>query len=321
MGTTLKVLYIAGVGRSGSTLLERMLGALPGAVNAGELNAVFSRVASQDQRCGCGEPFSACPFWITVGQRAFGGWAPVSAQMAYLQPRVVRQRHVPRIASGLARGNHRRELEAYLDITVRLYQAIAFVSGAEVVVDASKSTAQLVALRRVEGLDLRVVNLVRDSRGVASSWAKSGVLKPQSRHGESMGTYTPPRAAVLWSALQLECDVIGATTPRATRIRYEDLVVSPRPTLERALGDLDLTPVQGALDHVEDGSIVLAPSHGVAGSRSRFTSGRIELRLDDAWRSTLPAGARRIVTAVTFPQLLAYGYVGPRARTLSARAA
>ena len=60
-GTLLKVLYIAGVGRSGSTLLERMLGAVPGSVNTGELNAIFSRVATQDQRCGCGEPFSACP--------------------------------------------------------------------------------------------------------------------------------------------------------------------------------------------------------------------------------------------------------------------
>jgi hypothetical protein len=67
----LKVLYIAGVGRSGSTLLERVLGAMPGAVNGGELNAIFSRVAAQNQRCGCGEPFSECPFWTAVGERAF----------------------------------------------------------------------------------------------------------------------------------------------------------------------------------------------------------------------------------------------------------
>ncbi|MGZ4448839.1 MAG: sulfotransferase [Nocardioides sp.] len=320
MGTALKVLYIAGVGRSGSTLLERVLGTLPGAVNAGELNAIFSRVALQDQRCGCGEPFSACPFWTTVGQRAFGGWATVTARMAYLQPRVVRQRHVPRLASGLARASYRHELDAYLDITQRLYRAIAFVSGAEVVVDASKSTAQLLALRQVPGLDLRVVNLVRDSRGVAGSWSKAGLRKPQSRTGDTMGTYTPPRAAVLWSALQLECEVLGATTPHATRVRYEDLVARPRATVERALRDVGLPASPGALDHVEDRSVVLAPSHGVAGSRSRFTSGRIELRLDDAWRSTLPAGARRVVTAVTLPQLLAYGYVGPRARALPAGA-
>ncbi len=98
----MKVLYIVGVGRSGSTLLERMLGAVPGSVNAGELNAIFSRVATQDQRCGCGEPFSACPFWQAVGDRAFGGWGSVTKRMASLQPRVVRQRFVPHLATGLA---------------------------------------------------------------------------------------------------------------------------------------------------------------------------------------------------------------------------
>jgi hypothetical protein len=50
----------------------------------------------------------------------------------------------------------------------------------------------------------------------------------------------------------------------------------------------------------------------VAGSRTRFTAGRIDLELDDAWRSSLPAGARRVVTAVTLPQLVGYGYVGRR---------
>ena len=77
----MKVLYIAGVGRSGSTLLERMLGAVPGAVNTGELNAIFSRVSQQDQRCGCGEPFSECPFWREVGAEAFGGWEAVTHRM------------------------------------------------------------------------------------------------------------------------------------------------------------------------------------------------------------------------------------------------
>ena len=177
----MKVLYIVGVGRSGSTLLERMLGAVPGSVNAGELNAIFSRVARQDQRCGCGEPFSACAFWQAVGDRAFGGWGSVTERMADLQPRVVRQRYVPRLASGVTGATYRRELDEYLDVHHRLYGAIAAVSGAEVVVDASKSTAQLFALRRIEDLDLRVVNLVRDSRGVANSWSKSGLRKPQSQ--------------------------------------------------------------------------------------------------------------------------------------------
>jgi hypothetical protein len=316
-----KVLYIAGVGRSGSTLLERMVGAVPGSVNTGELNAVFSRVAAQDQRCGCGSPFSACPFWTAVGDEAFGGWASVTRRMAHLQPRVIRQRHVPKLLTGVAGATYRRELEEYLDAHERLYRAVSAVSGADVVVDASKSTAQLFALRRIRGLDLRVINLVRDSRGVANSWNKSGIVKPQSRDGAVMGTYAPHRLAMLWSALQLECAVLAAATPYSARVRYEDLVARPRPTLERALIEVGLPPVAGALDHVGERSVHLTPSHGVAGSRTRFTAGRIQLELDDAWRSTLPASARRVVTAVTLPQLVGYGYVGRRPHTVRSGAA
>jgi hypothetical protein len=313
-----KVLYIAGVGRSGSTLLERMLGALPGSVNAGEVNAIFSRVASQDQRCGCGEPFSRCGFWSAVGEHAFGGWSAVTPRMARLQPRVVRQRHVPRLATGLAGTAYRRELAEYLEVHRRLYDAVAEVAGAELVVDASKSTAQLFALRRIEGLDLRVLHLVRDPRGVAHSWTKSGLHKPQSTHGDTMGTYSPHRLAVLWAALEMECSVLGAVAPHSARVRYEDLVDRPRPTLTQGLTGVGLPPAPGDLDHVGDHSVVLGPSHGVAGSRTRFTTGRIELRVDDAWRSALAPGARRFVTAVTLPQLLRRGYVGPRPRAVEA---
>ncbi|WP_182523400.1 sulfotransferase [Nocardioides dongkuii] len=316
----MKVLYIAGVGRSGSTLLERMLGAIPGAVNVGELNAIFSRVAMQDQRCGCGTPFSRCPFWAAVGEEAFGGWSEVTRRMADLQPRVVRQRHVPRMATGVASPTYLRELEEYLDVHHRLYRAVASVSGADIVVDASKSTAQLFALRRIEDLDLRILHLVRDSRGVAHSWGKAGVRKPQSADGDTMGTYPPHRLAVLWSALELECGLLGSAAPYAARVRYEDLVADPRPTLERALTDVGLAP-DGWLAHVGRHSVALGHSHGIAGSRTRFVTGQIDLRLDDAWRSALPAGARRVVTALTLPQLIHYGYVGGRPGAVAERVA
>ncbi|HEY1116919.1 MAG TPA: sulfotransferase [Acidimicrobiales bacterium] len=306
----MKVLYIAGVGRSGSTLVERMLGAVPGYVNTGELNAIFSRVASQDQRCGCGERFSACPFWTTVGEHAFGGWTTVTERMSDLQPRLVRQRHVPRLATGWAGASYLRELDEYLDVHRRLYEAIAAVSGAEVVVDASKSTAQLFALRRLNSLDLRVLHLVRDSRGVANSWSKVGIRKPQSTGGDTMGTYSPHRLAVLWAALELECTLLDAATPYSARVRYEDLVSRPRPTILETLARLGLPVTEAGLTHVGERSVSLEASHGVAGSRTRFDAGIIDLHLDDAWRSTLPSGARRVVTALTLPQLVGYGYVG-----------
>src|SRR6476469_754930 len=54
------VLFIAGWGRSGSTLLDRMLGQVPGVFSAGELRDIWDRGVREDRLCGCGQPFHEC---------------------------------------------------------------------------------------------------------------------------------------------------------------------------------------------------------------------------------------------------------------------
>ena len=68
-----KVLYIAGSGRSGSTILDNILGELDGFVSAGEVRFLWERGMRDDRTCACGEPFSSCPFWGDVLTRAYGG--------------------------------------------------------------------------------------------------------------------------------------------------------------------------------------------------------------------------------------------------------
>src|SRR5205085_9431203 len=74
-----RVLYVAGTGRSGSTLLARILGRADSVFAAGELRYVWQRGLLEDRVCGCGEPFSRCPFWSEVVDRAFGGRRGVDA--------------------------------------------------------------------------------------------------------------------------------------------------------------------------------------------------------------------------------------------------
>ena len=55
-----KVLYIGGFGRSGSTLVERILGQLPGFCSAGEIVFLWQRGLIDGQLCGCGVPVPEC---------------------------------------------------------------------------------------------------------------------------------------------------------------------------------------------------------------------------------------------------------------------
>ena len=125
-----RVIYLGGLGRSGTTLLERMLGGLPGVCALGEVVHLWQRGVRDDEQCACGRPFSACGFWCAVGERAFGGWdrAPLDRIIA-LRRQVERTRHIPRLARWHLPGEFGARVEDVFVVTdkggVRLNQASA----------------------------------------------------------------------------------------------------------------------------------------------------------------------------------------------------
>jgi hypothetical protein len=305
-----RVLYLGGLGRSGTTVLERVVGQLPDACSVGELVHLWQRGVLDDERCGCGQPFSACPFWTEVGQRGFGGWTPsLARRMEELRPRVDRSRFIPRLVLPrlLLRGTRRAELQEYVATFLRLYRAIADVAGGAVVIDSSKHSSLAFCLRGEPGLDLRVVHVVRDSRGVAYSWTKE-VLRPEAGGESLMTRYSPTRSSALWIGHNLFFSLLARLGTPTERLRYEDFVARP----EAALTDLAAfsgIPLAGGPDFLDGNSVTLSPSHTVAGNPMRFRTGALQLRRDDAWRRELPRGRRWLVAALTGPLLARYGYL------------
>jgi hypothetical protein len=59
---------------------------------------------------------------------------------------------------------------------------------------------------------------------------------------------------------------------------------------------------------VSAADVRLRVTHSVSGNPNRFQTGPIELRPDSEWRHSLGAAHRALVTAVTWPLLLRYGY-------------
>jgi GT2 family glycosyltransferase len=305
-----RVVYIAGAGRSGSTLVERTLGGTPGWVNIGEMIELIRKPSVADELCGCGQPFSSCEFWSEVGRLAFGAWSPDELRhIGRLQQLVSRQRYVPRLFLARQDGTSpfERALREYGDFYRALYAAVATVAQAEVIVDASKGPGQALALRRM-GLPVSLLHLVRDPRGVAYSWAKTQVSRPHGGEGAVMGVHGVRHSASLWAAFQAEIAAIRPVFEHATRMRYEDFVNDPQGRLVSVLRELGLERFASGLDHVHRSSIELAESHGIAGNPSRFQHGIVKLRLDEAWHCELPLRDYRLVTAITAPWLVRYGY-------------
>ena len=60
----MKVIYIAGLYHSGSTLLDMVLGNLPNFVGLGEVFLTFK--GEFKDRCTCNQPIEKCEFWGDV---------------------------------------------------------------------------------------------------------------------------------------------------------------------------------------------------------------------------------------------------------------
>jgi hypothetical protein len=303
-----KVLYIGGFGRSGSTLVERILGQLPGFCSAGEIVFLWQRGLIEGQLCGCGTPVPECDFWSRVGKTAFGGWDEIDAhEMVALQHRVDRNRYIPAMVAPRLRPAAQADLDRYTQALSKLYRAIGEVSGARVVIDASKHASTAFLLRRVPGIDLRVVHLVRDSRGVAYSWTKE-VKKPEVEGADAfMPVYSPSSSGRQWVAYNLLFDALGVVDSTMV-LRYEALMAQPRQGLERILAHADEPVTDDAFSFLGEGFVELGCDHTVAGNPMRFHQGRLDLRLDQAWTTKLPARDRKVVTAITWPLQIRYGY-------------
>ncbi|HUZ83237.1 MAG TPA: hypothetical protein VMU66_00980 [Gaiellales bacterium] len=304
-----RLVYVAGAGRSGTTLLAMLLGALPGATALGEVRHLWARGIRDNQLCGCGEPFHECPFWQEVGDLAFGGWDRVDVdRILALQRAVDRFRSVPRQALGGIGGGREAMVDEYLSAFRPIYRAAARIGGG-VLVDSSKAPSFLALLRRQPGIDLRVVHLVRDSRAVVYSWSRRR-LRPELRGAGPgyMAMIGARRSTADWVANNLAIDLIGAGRGTVERVRYEALMRDPERELRRLVGDWLASPGDGGGED-SPARIAIGTQHTVAGNPIRFQQGGITLRSDDEWMTAMPLQRRLAVAAATWPLLLRYGYV------------
>lgn len=298
-----RVLFVGGVWGSGTTLLDLLLGELPGLVAVGELRQLWRSGILEDRRCGCGAAFGACPFWREVGVEAFGGWDRLDAADL-----AGRQRALDTVWMGgrfaLSRSTGARA-GPLLEGLARVLTAIRRVSGRSVVVDSSKAPGQAIALRSLPHEDVRLVLVVRDPRAVVFSQQR------RAEHARARGDHPGPVVrswATRWVAYNAMVPRLFPRAARAVTIRYEDLAAEPGPTLELVASSVGISLPPEAFAFVGPDSARLGIQHTVYGNPMRFAVGEVPIRLDDDWVRQMPEGDRRTVARLTAPLLGRYGY-------------
>jgi hypothetical protein len=305
----LKVLYVAGAHRSGTTLLASILGGYDGVFAAGELHEIWQNLI-EDQPCGCGRPLEFCPVWGPILEEIYESalsYPLTPADAVRWRAQSARTWHTGRI---LRQAKKRRDLSTptarYATLMGVLYEVIARHTGACVVVDSTKIPSGIALLMTMPYLKTYVVHLVRDPRATAYSWSRRKVVRI-SGHEETLTELTPLSSGLRWLGYNLLTEWVDRRCGGEWfRLRYEDLATHPRAKADAFVSWLG---IEGGKDPFEEPDLFrLTAGHMIAGNPDRFDTGVKRVRLDDRWLKGMKKRDRRLVTALSLPLLHRYGY-------------
>ena len=163
-----KLLFIAGDGRSGSTLLSRLLGQTDRSVDVGEMLAYFynKKAFPENRFCGCGEPVTECRFWKDIV-------GVIKPEVQDFATQNVRMRSLFWLTGFPLKSRPlRNNLQSLSANISQLISAVSDKSNSNIVVDSSKTPPYLFLSTQIRDHDLYILHLVKDPRDVVKSWIK-----------------------------------------------------------------------------------------------------------------------------------------------------
>jgi hypothetical protein len=268
----LKVVYILGSSRSGSTILDATLGTAASTLSTGELGHIFwafdPSEAPSVRVCSCGLPATECPVWSKV-------WSELGTRYDLKALEGETRRFEEPVLSSFARLPGRlfrtRAFSRHLDFLADSFRTVARLGGVQAVIDSSKLPGRgwLCSLLPREEFDVRFIHMVRDGRSVVSSMLTH--YHPHQR--ESVPSPWPRWAGTAfstahWVYMNMFSSLLGALNrDRYLRVRYEEFVSRPSETLlsiESFLG-MDLGEARRRVEAGEP----LSPGHLLCGNRAK----------------------------------------------------
>ena len=308
------VICISGAGRSGSTILDRALGAIDGVASFNEMHVILKPDYMDKQVCSCGKDREDCPFWNAV-------FDELSARhdidrMTKLGAKYDRSAAMPRLILGWFGRTRREEITAYAAFTADKFHTLAKHAGADTIIDSSKIPTRALLLRKYAKLPVRTVHLVRHPGAVASSWMRKK-KDPSIASGE-MTQFSPNHTMKVWAFRNLATELLRLWMPYM-RLKYEAFAEKPRATLEQIIAFAPHLKDRET-GFVSDNEVDLPPLHSLSGNPDRFTSGITKIREDTAWKTSTAGNQIGLLRLLIGPIAQRYGYrLRPSQKTATSR--
>ncbi len=304
----IKVIFIGGSGRCGSTILQEILAASREICAGGEICYTWDNGFLFDLLCSCGKKFSECGFWESVFDAGFGGKKNVDAQLIDSSKKILMGKKAISmfLMPFLRTGKFKEAFSIYSSSLYKLFWGIKKTTGCGLILDSSKFGFHGLILSEMDMIDLYVIHLVRDPRGVAYSFQKK-MLRPEvHQRPYYMSRLDAGKSGARWIKENLLSHFLRIKNRRYFFIKYEDFVSDPGVALKKIYKFLDLSP-PFSHDNI-NGPFQKSKEHTVSGNPLRFDRKPFYLRLDNEWMKKLPKTSFSIVSLMTSPLLFFYKY-------------
>ncbi|MEM9941936.1 MAG: sulfotransferase [Planctomycetota bacterium] len=273
-----KIVYIAGYGRSGSTVLDMTLGQQPNALGLSEITHVF-HYWLDNKACSCGQAIRECEFWRPIFDQL--GFHDDFVSKAAKATALIESR--PLWWSRLFHAKHRR---VYRDAWQPLIKLVASTTGSKMLIDSSKTTRRATfraaALSRICDQPVYVVHLVRNPDAVAWSFLRGdntkledGVVKVK-RGGKL-------RVAITWMLANLWVHLLYASRNNYQLVKYETFASEPETTARNISNQIVVPEVPGDCEESPIPPLAWNHDHGIAGNRARRSASK-KIVVDKEWK-------------------------------------
>ena len=305
-----KVILLIGSGRSGTTLLDRVLGQLEGYFSLGEIDYIWRVGILENRLCGCGKHFADCGFWRAAIQEAFGNISRSEAKkIQNIRRKVAIRRRIPQLAfQYIQPTTFVDKFKIYGDYLSKLILGVKTVSDCDVLIDSCSYPPHGFLMSSIPEVDLRVIHLVRDSRGVSYSWQKKKKKSTTGDDNEHMPRMSVIKSSLRWKYDNLSAHLLKKKVHYWRRLRYEDFANQPIEKLNETLDHIGLKKdVSNVFDNRN--SLALNTGHLVSGNPMRFKKGKISINADTEWKEKMNVSKQYLVSTLTFPLLVNYNYM------------
>ena len=298
------VVYILAASHSGSTLLSMLLNAHQDVCSVGELKATNLGSAEQ-YLCSCREKITRCPFWSEISRDMAKKGYSFDITDAGTDFRTNASAYVLKMLKPLHRGPFlekirdvalelspawRKQLPAIQQRNISLMSTVLARTGKKIIADSSKIGLRLKYLLRNPALDVRIIWLVRDGRGVALTYmdpaqfadARDSNLRAGGTGGDRQTErLSMKQAANEWKRSLEEEEAIIKTVDqtRWIQIRYEELCTQTESVLTRVFTFLGVDPKKAETNYRK-------AEHHIVGNGMRLDS-QSEIKLDERWKTAL----------------------------------